>query len=136
MINTNRLPPMRSLRVFQVAARHLSFKMAAEELFLTASAVSHQVKKLESFLGLELFLRKTRALELTAPGENYFEYLDAMFTRLQTETHQLRAEYGRKMIRLCMPPFFASELFLPKMDAFQTIMPDIDIQISNRFTPD
>ena len=59
------LPSLRSLRAFQVAGRYLSFKDAAEELFLTASAVSHQVKNLEEFLDIELFIRKTRALELT-----------------------------------------------------------------------
>lgn len=132
MSTTNRMPSLRSLRAFQVAARHLSFKLAAEELCLTASAVSHQVKNLEGFLDIELFVRKTRALELTAPGRTYFEFLDAMFTRLQMETHQLRAEYGRKMIRLCLPPFFASELFLPKMDTLHAIMPDTDIRITTQ----
>lgn len=132
MSTTNRMPSLRSLRAFQVAARHLSFKLAAEELCLTASAVSHQVKNLENFLDIELFIRKTRALELTAPGQTYFEFLDAMFTRLQMETHQLRAEYGRKMIRLCLPPFFASELFLPKMETLHSIMPDTDIRITTQ----
>lgn len=123
---------MRSLRAFQLAARHLSFKLAAEELFITPSAVSHQVKNLEDFLDIDLFIRKTRALELTAPGKNYFDFLDAMFTRLQTETHQLRAEYGRTMIRVCLPPLFASEIFMPQMEALQSIMPDTDIRISTQ----
>jgi LysR family glycine cleavage system transcriptional activator len=132
-MNTNiRMPPLRALRAFQVAARHLSFKLAAEELFITPSAVSHQVKKLEDHLGIDLFVRKTRALELTAPGKNYFEFLDTMFTRLQTETHQLRAEYGRTMIRMCLPPLFSSELFMPRMEALQTIMPGTDIRISTQ----
>ena len=132
MNTSKQLPPMRSLRAFQVAARHLSFKLAAEELYVTASAVSHQVKNLENFLGIELFIRKTRAIELTAPGINYFEFLDSMFIRLQSETHQLRAEHGRRMIRICLPPFFASELFVPKMDAIQTIMPTTDIRLSTQ----
>ncbi len=123
---------MRSLRAFQLAARHLSFKLAAEELFITPSAVSHQVKNLEDFLDIDLFIRKTRALELTAPGKNYFDFLDSMFTRLQTETHQLRAEYGRTMIRVCLPPLFASEIFMPQMEALQSIMPDTDIRISTQ----
>ncbi len=132
-MNTNkRIPPMRSLRAFQLAARHLSFKLAAEELFITPSAVSHQVKNLEDFLDIDLFIRKTRALELTAPGKNYFDFLDSMFTRLQTETHQLRAEYGRTMIRVCLPPLFASEIFMPQMEALQSIMPDTDIRISTQ----
>ena len=60
---------MRSLRAFQLAAPHLSFKLAAEELFLTPSAVSHQIKILESFMGIDLFIRRSRALELTGPGK-------------------------------------------------------------------
>lgn len=132
-MNTNkRLPPLRSLRAFQVAGRHLSFKDAADELFLTASAVSHQVKNLEEFLGIELFIRKTRALELTDAGNHYFEFLDGMFARLEAETHQMRAEHGRNVIRLCVPPFFASELMLPKLSKFKSLMPHTDIRLSTQ----
>ena len=129
---TRKLPSLRSLRGFQVAGRHLSFKLAAEALYLTPSAVSHQVKQLESFLGLDLFVRKTRALEFTEPGRKYFDFLDGMFSRLETETHQLWAQYGRGMIRLCVPPFFANEILLPKLHDFQSIMPDTDIRVSTQ----
>jgi LysR family glycine cleavage system transcriptional activator len=126
------MPPLRALRAFQVAGRHLSFKDAADELHLTASAVSHQVKNLESFLELELFERKTRALELTEAGRSYHEFLDGIFARLQAETHQLCAEYGRAIVRLCVPPFFASELLLPKLPEFQALMPDTDIRLTTQ----
>jgi DNA-binding transcriptional LysR family regulator len=126
------MPSLRSLRAFQIAGRHLSFKLAAEELCLTASAISHQVKSLEEFLDLNLFVRKTRALEFTEPGQKYFEFLDRMFARLETETHQLWAQYGRGMIRLCVPPFFANEILLPKLHDFQAIMPDTDIRVSTQ----
>src|SRR5690554_2960015 len=66
---TDRLPPLNALRTFEVAARHLSFKDAAEELSVTPTAVSHQIRGLEDFLGVELFRRLTRALELTPEGE-------------------------------------------------------------------
>lgn len=129
MNTTRRLPSLRALRAFQVAGRHLSFKLAADELCITASAVSHQIKNLESFLGMDLFVRKTRALELTAPGNQYFDYLDGMFARLEAETHQMCAEYGRRVIRLCVPPFFASELLLPKFSEIKSLMPDSDIRL-------
>ena len=129
MNTISRMPSLKSLRVFRVAGRHLSFKLAADELCITASAVSHQVKNLESFLEIDLFVRKTRALELTGPGIKYFEFLDGMFARLEAETHQLRAEYGRHVIRLCVPPFFASELLLPKLSEFKALMPDTDIRV-------
>jgi len=132
MNTQRRMPSLRSLRAFQIAGRHLSFKLAAEELCLTASAISHQVKILEEFLDLNLFVRKTRALEFTEPGRNYFEFLDGMFARLETETHQLWAQYGRGMIRLCVPPFFANEILLPKLHDFQAIMPDTDIRVSTQ----
>jgi DNA-binding transcriptional LysR family regulator len=123
------MPSLRALRAFQVAGRHLSFKDAADELYLSASAVSHQVRNLESFLGLDLFLRKTRALELTEAGQSYFEFLDGMFARLEAETHQLLEEYGRRLLRLCVPPFFASERLLPRMQDLQELMPDTDIRL-------
>jgi len=126
---STRMPSLRALRAFQVAGRHLSFKLAADELYITPSAVSHQVRNLESFLGIDLFIRKTRALELTRAGQKYHEYLDGMFARLEAETHQLLTEYGRSIIRLCVPPFFASELLLPRLDAFQTLMPKTDIRV-------
>jgi LysR family glycine cleavage system transcriptional activator len=123
------MPSLRALRAFQVAGRHLSFKLAADELFITPSAVSHQVRNLESFLGIDLFFRKTRALELTAAGRNYHEFLDGMFARLEAETHQLLTEFGRRIIRLCVPPFFARELLLPRLNSFQQVMPDTDIRV-------
>jgi LysR family glycine cleavage system transcriptional activator len=127
-----RLPSLRALRVFQVAGRHLSFKQAAEELFISASAVSHQVRNLEDFLGIDLFVRKTRALELSDAGAKYFAFLDEMFSLLETETHQLFAEYGRSMIRLCVPPFFASEMLLPRLQSFQSLLPDTDIRLTTQ----
>lgn len=129
---TKKLPSLRSLRGFRAAGRHLSFKLAAQELYLTPSAVSHQVKQLESFLGLDLFVRRTRALGFTEPGRKYFEFLDGMFSRLEMETHQLWAQYGRGMIRLCVPPFFANEILLPKLLDFQAVMPDTDIRVSTQ----
>lgn len=126
---TTRMPSLKALRAFQVAGRHLSFKLAADELCITASAVSHQIKNLEAFLDINLFVRKTRALELTSPGKIYFEFLDGMFARLEAETHQLRAEYGRSVIRLCVPPFFASELLLPKLSEFKSLMQGTDIRV-------
>ena len=127
---TRRLPPLKSLRAFQVAGRHLSFKLAADELCITASAVSHQVKNLEEILGIELFVRKARALEFTPPGRKYFEFLDGMFSRLESETHQLWAKYDRKIIRWCVPPFFSSEILLPKLESLQILIPDTDIRIN------
>ena len=126
----SRIPPLRALRAFQVAGDHLSFKLAAEILCVTPSAVSHQVKNLESFLGFELFMRRTRALDFTRAGKNYHEFLSGMFARLEAETHQIRAEYGRRIIRLCVPPFFAQELLMPRLEEAESLMPDTDIRLT------
>jgi DNA-binding transcriptional LysR family regulator len=132
MNTTNRLPPLRALRVFQVAGRHLSFKEAADELFLSASAVSHQVRNLEEHLGLTLFERRTRALEFTPVGRRYFNFLDGMFARLEAETQQLHEEFSRFLIRLCVPPFFANEVLLPRLQSYQAMSPHTDIRLSTQ----
>lgn len=130
MNKRKRLPSLKALRTFQVAGKYLSFKDAADELFITASAVSHQVKGLEEYLGMELMTRKTRSLVFTSAGKQYFEFLDEMFERLESETHQLWAEHGRKMVRLNVPSFFTSELLMPKLDALNALIPDIDIRLN------
>jgi len=132
MAKPTRMPSLKALKVFQEAGRYLSFKEAAEVLFISPSAVSHQVRNLENSLGIDLFVRKTRALELTDAGRKYFTFLDEMFSRLEAETHQLFAEYGRGLIRLCVPPFFANELLLPRLRSFQALMPDTDIQLTTQ----
>ena len=107
-MNSTRLsrpPALRNLRAFCIAARHCSFKIAADELYLTPSAVSHQMKELEESLGVRLFERVERSL--------------TQFTRRNR----------RKSLRMMLPPFFASELFVPRLTTFCAAHPDIDIQI-------
>lgn len=125
-----RLPSLKYLRTFQVAGKHLSFKKAAEELSVTPSAVSHQVKNLEEFLGVSLFDRQTRSLAFTAAGRNYFEFLNGMFERLESETRQLGTQYGRSIVRLSVPPFFANEALLPRLASFQSSYADTDIRVT------
>lgn len=130
--NRSRLPSLRYLRTFQVAGRHLSFKDAADELAVTASAVSHQVRNLEEFLGIPLFHRLTRSLAFTEAGEAYFQFLDTMFERLESETQQLKSQYGRAIIRLCVPPFFLSEAMLPRLHASEMTSQLIDIRVTTQ----
>src|SRR5271163_4358770 len=80
----NRLPPLGSLRAFEAAARHLSFRRAADELNVTPAAISHQVKALEEFLGIKLFRRLVRGLELTATAEACMGRLRDGFDALAT----------------------------------------------------
>lgn len=125
-----RLPSLKFLRTFQIAASRLSFKAAAEELFITPSAVSHQIKTLEEQLGVALFDRGAHSLTLTEGGRNYLQHMDAMFSRLETVTEQLQARYGRGVVRLHITPFFATEMLLPKLTSLLEAQPDTDIHIN------
>jgi LysR family glycine cleavage system transcriptional activator len=124
-----RLPPLKFLRTFQVAASRQSFKLAAEELFVTPSAVSHQIKALEEQLGVVLFERGPRSLTLTEAGRSYLQHLETVFARLERVTEQLQIRQGRSIVRLRIPPFFATELLLPRLLSFLEAQPDTDIHI-------
>lgn len=133
--HTMRLPSLKFLKTFQVAATRLSFKIAAEELCITPSAVSHQIKTLEEQLGVALFERGSNSLSLTEAGSNYLQHMEAVFSRLESVTDQLRVRYGRSVVRLHIPPFFANEMLLPKLPALLAAQPDTDIHISTVMTP-
>ena len=124
-----RLPSLKFLRTFQIAAKHLSFKEAALELSITASAVSHQIKNLEDFLEVPLFERKTRSLALTEAGQAYFDFLDRMFSQLEDATEQLTTEHRRDVLHLCAPPFFAREAILPRLTEIYSLLPNTDIRM-------
>lgn len=130
-----RLPSLKYLKTFHVAATRLSFKAAAEELFITPSAVSHQIRALEEQLGITLFVRGPRALTLTDPGSDYLEQIDALFRRLESVTEQLQVRFGRAIARLHVPPFFASELLLPRLQTFVAAAPDTDIHLDTVLAP-
>jgi LysR family glycine cleavage system transcriptional activator len=124
-----RLPSLKFLKTFQVAAKLKSFKAAAEELFVTPSAVSHQIKALEDQLGVPLFERGLRTLTLTDAGAHYLEHISDIFSKLESVTEQLKVRYGRSIIRLNVPPFFANTLLLPRLASFTQAREETDIRI-------
>ncbi len=124
-----RLPSLKFLKTFQVAARLKSFKAAADELYLTPSAVSHQIKALEEQLGVALFERGVRSLALTDAGVHYLEHIGDIFSKLESVTEQLRMRYGRSILRLNVPPFFARTLLLPRLASFTQAREETDIRI-------
>jgi LysR family glycine cleavage system transcriptional activator len=128
-------PSLRFLKTFHIAAKLGSFKAAAEELCVTASAVSHQIKALEQQLGVSLFNRGARSLSLSAAGALYLENIDAVFSRLELVTEQLKRRFSRAVVRLQVPPFFASELLVPRLSNFGELYNDIDIQIETDIAP-
>lgn len=132
MMRLSRPPPIKNLRVFCAAARLRSFKLAANELYLTPSAVSHQMKELEETLGVRLFDRKPRALELTHAGAMLLEEVEPLLEALDRTLAQLARRGGRRALRVLLPPFFATELFVPRLGEFCAAHPEIDIQIDTR----
>lgn len=125
-----RLPSLKYLKTFQVASARLSFKDAADELCITPSAISHQMKSLEEQLGVQLFERGPHALTLTEAGRNYQAHMNALFSRLEAVTEQLRLRYGRAVVRLHVAPFFATELLLARLPALLQTHPELDIHIN------
>ncbi len=124
-----RLPPLSSLRVFEAAARHNSFRKAADELNLTASAVSHGIQTLESWLGVELFHREARGLRLTGAGEIYAPLVNQALSILAKATEQLPGRKATGTLSVSSAPTFANRLLLPRLDKFAAQFPDIRVRI-------
>ncbi|MEM9384892.1 MAG: LysR substrate-binding domain-containing protein [Pseudomonadota bacterium] len=120
---------LRGLRTFCAAARHESFRLAAEELFVTASAVSHQIKTLEEELGAQLFDRNARRLRLTPLGRALYEDVHPLIEQLEAVVAKHRATPANSTVRISVQPFFASELFAPRLPEFTTANPHIDIEV-------
>ena len=119
-----------NLRAFEAVARRLSFSEAAEELFLTQSAISRQIKSLEDELGSALFTRGTRSVEITQAGQMLLRAVEASLARIDNSVRQIRAIRGRKRVSVTTFASFGSLWLLPRIEAFQEHHPDIDIRVS------
>ena len=125
-----RLPQLGFIQGFEAAARNLSFTKAAEELFITQSAVSRQVKALEDHLGVTLFERRQRALALTESGHALYRVATDVLERLQAATDQLRASGRTRELSLTTTTGFASLWLIPRLQRFTSLNPDVDVRIS------
>ncbi len=117
------------LRAFEAVARHLNFRAAAEEMALTQSAVSRQIQSLEDEVSVSLFLRHTRAVELTTAGAQLLLAVQQALPRIDGAVRQIRQNAGRKSVSLTTFASFASMWLIPRLEAFQRDHPDIDIRI-------
>ena len=117
------------LRAFEAVARHLNFRAASEEMALTQSAVSRQIQSLEEEVGVPLFLRHTRAVELTSAGAQLLMAVTQALPRIDNAVRQIRQSAGRKAVALTTFASFASMWLIPRLEAFQRDNPDIDIRI-------
>lgn len=127
---TDQLPSLKGIRVFEAAARHSSFKLAAEELNVTHSAVSHQIKSLETELGVRLFDRHTRRVDLTDAGRQYFVPIRQALERMRVASESVRQSAQVRTLTVQVYVTMAMRWFLTRLAGFHARNPDIDVQLS------
>ena len=131
MTKSNAMPALDLLVGFESAARHLSFTKAGEELYLTQSAVSRQIKELEDQLGLPLFQRRHRALSLTDAGQQFYAVAAQVITTMRAATERLRAQAGkRRPLSVTTTNSFASLWLIPRLAGFTRAHPGVDVRIT------
>jgi LysR family glycine cleavage system transcriptional activator len=127
---TARLPSLNGLRAFEAAARHLSFTVAAAELNVTQTAISHQIRRLEEELGVRLFVRQNRALALTPEARDYLPGVRAAFNDLRLATDRLLRRDNDHVLTVSTLASLAAKWLLPRLSAFQEAHPGIDVHIT------
>ena len=125
-----RIYPLNALRAFEASARHLSFVKAGDELSVTPAAVSHQVKKLEEFLGFPLFRRRSRGLLLVKSGQSLLSELSEVFLHLDKAMERVINDDSRGTLTLSVAPTFAVMWLISRLQKFYALHPDIDVRIS------
>jgi len=121
---------LRGLRTFCAAAKHESFSAAADDLYITPSAVSHQIRRLEEELDQRLFDRGARELRLTGVGQSLYAEVSPLVEQINSIVGSYKKSVVRQSLRMSVQPFFASEFFMPRLAEFTAANPDIDIQVS------
>ena len=124
------LPPLKALRAFEAASRHLSFTEAAKELFVTQAAISHQVKALESHLGVDLFRRLNRGLMLTQQGQDFLPPVRRAFDLIHDATARAMELDKSSTLTVTVLPSFGARWLVARLGRFRDIHPEIDIYVS------
>lgn len=127
------LPPLSAFRVFDAAARHLSFTRAAHELNVTPAAVSQQIRALEAHYGLSLFHRTTRGMTLTAVGMAVLPSVQDGLGSFQVAHRRLQAERKGGLLTVSVYPSLAEKWLIPRLERFRAAHPDIDLRIDASF---
>ncbi len=128
---SRRLYPMNAMRAFEASARHLSFVKAADELYVTPAALSHQVKKLENYLGAKLFNRLHRGITLTSAGLSLLEDIRHIFADLDDIVERFFETEAEGALTISVAPMFAAKWLLPRLQDFETSFPELDLRISS-----
>ena len=125
------MPPLNALRAFEAAARHLSLTKAAQELHVTAGALSHQIRGLEELLGLKLFERGVRSIALTPAGRQLYPGLHTGFGHIRDAVTALSGESEQRVLVLSTPPGFTSKWLAARLYRFASAYPEIDVRVSS-----
>jgi LysR family glycine cleavage system transcriptional activator len=133
-VTARRLPPLNAIRAFDAAARSLSFKAAGDELNVTPGAISHQIVSLENALGVRLFERLHRKVELTASGRLLMNEIGPALERI-ARAAQIVSASDERVLRLKLPPTFAIRWFIPRLAGFHALHPDISVQVTTSHDP-
>jgi LysR family glycine cleavage system transcriptional activator len=123
------LPPLNALHAFEVAARHLSFQRAAEELDVTPTAISHQVRALEDYLGIPLFRRRPRPLALTETGQFLYPLMRDQFDAIAEAIGRLQQKSRSTELTVSVINVFAAKWLVPRLAEFQRTHPEIDLRL-------
>ncbi|MDF1749070.1 MAG: transcriptional regulator GcvA [Alphaproteobacteria bacterium] len=126
----SRLPPLKPLPAFEAAARLLSFTEAADELFVTQAAISHQIKQLEDALGVRLFRRLNRALLLTEEGQAFAGAVRQALSQIATAADRVKRQDASGALNVSCLPSFASAWLVPRLARFRARHPEIDVRLS------
>jgi len=125
-----KMPPLNALKAFEAAARHQSFTKASEELKVTQAAISHQVRTLEDYCGLALFVRSNQKLRLTAAGRAYLPKLTMAFDLIADGYLELEGDKQHPRINIRTSSSFAVHWLVPRLDDFKRLYPEVDIRLS------
>ncbi|SEA61318.1 transcriptional regulator GcvA [Paraburkholderia sartisoli] len=130
------IPSLQSLLAFEAAARHLSFTRAAQELELTQTAISHQIKTLEERLGIKLFIRRRNVLTLTPAAREYLASVNEAISMLSLATARARKKKSTTVLTVTCLPTYAVKCLIPALPAFQRAHPDITVHLATSATFD
>ncbi|CAO3435781.1 transcriptional regulator GcvA [Azospirillum doebereinerae] len=126
---------LKAVQAFEAAARLSSFALAAEEMLVTPSAISHQIKILEEDIGVRLFHRVHRAVILTDAGRRYAEEITAAFARIDLATRNVGQTEKSDILTVHSTPSFATQWLMPRLARFSALNPDIDVRLNASTTP-
>ncbi|MDS1139019.1 LysR substrate-binding domain-containing protein [Pusillimonas sp. SM2304] len=124
-----RLPPLSALRAFEAAARHGSFKCAANELSVTPTAISHQIRSLEEHTGLQLFVRQVRQVRLTEAGAQLYPVLQEGFDAFEAVLGRLTQAGRKEKVTISATNAFTAKWLIPRVAGFHALHPGIDLQL-------